>query len=72
MSFRGLQVPTNFHDFLFGHWLNDLMSTRQFGLIGAPLIALVVGAWLVTGIVKDRRRIKRGEPFNVWYLRDPV
>ena len=53
-------------------WLNDLLDNRQFALIGAPLIAMAVGGWLVADFIKTRRAVKRGEPLKVWYLRHPV
>ncbi|HEY0267442.1 MAG TPA: hypothetical protein VGC16_11860 [Rhizomicrobium sp.] len=53
-------------------WLNGLLESRHFDLIGAPLIAIALSAWLIVGFFKDRGRIKRGEPFNIWYLKYPI
>ena len=53
-------------------WLEGLLHSRQFELIGAPIIALALASWLTYEFIRTRRAVKRGEPLHVWYLRDPV
>jgi hypothetical protein len=50
-------------------WLPD---SHQFGLIGAPIIALALSIWLVVDFNRTRRAIKRGDPIRVWYLDYPI
>jgi hypothetical protein len=54
------------------HWLDQVFSNQFFALIVAPLIAVVLGAWLIVDFLRTRRIDKNGEPLNVWYLRNLI
>jgi hypothetical protein len=57
-------------------WLSRLLDSFAFKAIvkaiGGTTLFIALVSYIVIGFIQDRRRIKRGEPFKFWYLREPV